>query len=200
MSRLLAFLFALLLAPAAQAQNGLNTTACTLSSVLNCLRVPVSAAPPAITGAVDYLTQTPFGGLRVSLGDGAGNDVGSSFPLFVAERASSAAAAGIAPSATSALSSGVVLKAAAGNLYGITMTTSSTPGYLLIFNAATVPADGAVTPADCIYIASAPATAAVSWRPGPGLYLSTGISAAFSTTGCYSKTASATAFISGDVQ
>ena len=51
--------------------------------------------------------------------------------------ASSASA--IATSATPALAASLVLKAGAGNLYGATVTTGSTPGYLLITNTATVP-------------------------------------------------------------
>lgn len=75
MSRVIAILFALLFTFDAQAQNGLNSTTCTLSAALNCLRAPVWATPPTITSTVDYLTQTPFGGLRVQLQDGAGHDI-----------------------------------------------------------------------------------------------------------------------------
>jgi hypothetical protein len=122
------------------------------------------------------------------------------FANFDVSTASSASTAGIAPSATSAAASNLVLKASAGNVYGATVTTSTTPGYLMIFNATSAPGDGAVTPAKCVYIGWAPATMSISWRPGPGLYLGTGATLVFSTTGCYTKTASATAFLDGDVQ
>lgn len=85
MFRLIAGLFgALLLTTAAQAQNGLNGTPCTLSAVLTCLRAPIWAAPPALTGSVDYLTQTSGGGLRTQPQDGAGHDVSSAWPLAIA--------------------------------------------------------------------------------------------------------------------
>lgn len=112
---------------------------------------------------------------------------------------SAASTSGIAPVVTSAAAGTLVLKASAGNLYGLTVTTSSAAGYVMVFNATSAPVDGAVTPVHCVYIGSAPATVGISWRP-LGSYYSTGISVAFSTTGCFTKTASATAFIAGDVQ
>lgn len=131
---------------------------------------------------------------RLILGAGT-NAIGG---VYQAPNATSAA--GIAPSATSALAGSLVLKASAGNLYGLTVTTSSVAGYVLLFNASSAPADGAVTPTKCIYLGAAPATVAISWRSGPAAYYSTGITVVFSTTGCFTKTASATAFIDGDIQ
>jgi hypothetical protein len=78
---------------------------------------------------------------------------------------------------------------------------SATAGMFLIFNSASVPADGAVTPVECIPIA-ANGTASVSYRSGPHKHLNTGISAALSTAAtCFTKTTGlTTGFISGDVQ
>ena len=131
---------------------------------------------------------------RLILGAGT-NAIGG---VYQAPNATSAA--GIAPSATSALAGSLVLKASAGNLYGLTVTTSTVAGYVMLFNATSAPADGAVTPTKCIYLGAAPSTVAISWRSGPASYYSTGITAVFSTTGCFTKTASATAFLDGDVQ
>lgn len=107
--------------------------------------------------------------------------------------------AGAAPVISAATEGSHILKASPGCLLAAYATTGATAGYLMIFNSATVPADGAVTPQNCIYI---PATTsiALNWAPQPPEWYSTGISAAFSTTGCFTKTLSATAFIHALVQ
>jgi len=83
-----------------------------------------------------------------------------------------------------------------GYLGGITVTTGATAGYLMLFDAAAAPADGAVAPARCIPVA---ATTGVdmNFRAAP-IWFRTGIVAVFSSTGCFTKTASATAFIAVD--
>lgn len=103
------------------------------------------------------------------------------------------------PVASSTAESGHILKASRGCLLAVYATTGATAGYLMVFNSTTVPADGAVSPINCVYI---PATTsiALNWAPQPPEYYSTGISVAFSTTGCFTKTASATAFFHGLVQ
>jgi hypothetical protein len=112
---------------------------------------------------------------------------------------SSAAAVGITPVVSAALEGSHVLKASAGNLYSLYVTTGTTAGYLMTFNATSAPADGAVTPIDC---ASAPAnaTTSITFNGAPPDVYSTGITAVFSTTGCFTKTISATAFFKGRIQ
>lgn len=95
---------------------------------------------------------------------------------------------------SAAVTGGQVIKASAGNLSDFNVTTGATPGYVLIFNSTTVPADGAVTPTRCYVVG---ANSSVGALFDPPLAFSTGISIAFSSTGCFSKTASATAFIAG---
>lgn len=92
-----------------------------------------------------------------------------------------------------------ILKVSPGCLLAVYATTGATAGYLMVFNSITVPADGAVTPIECVYV---PATSSVgiNYAPQPPAWYSIGISAAFSTTGCFTKTISATAFIHGLVQ
>jgi hypothetical protein len=106
------------------------------------------------------------------------------------------AAAGITPVVSAAAESSHVLKASAGNLYSVYVTTGATAGYLMVFNATSAPADGAVTPIECAAV-PASSTTSVSYLPGPMGVFSTGITAVFSTTGCFTKTASATAFFHG---
>lgn len=108
------------------------------------------------------------------------------------------ATAGITPVVSSAAEANRVLKASAGNLYGLTVTTGAAAGFVLVFNATSAPSDGAVTP---IYCFSVPATtsAGISW-PVPAAF-STGITVSFSTgADCFTKTASSTAFFSGAVK
>lgn len=119
-------------------------------------------------------------------------------PSYVILEPSGAAAAGITPVATTAVSSGVVAKASPGNVYRVSITTGGTAGYLMGFNATAIPADGAVTPSMCRVVA-ANATLSVSYADMPS-YWTTGISFAFSSTGCFTKTASVTAFIEYSVK
>lgn len=111
----------------------------------------------------------------------------------------SAASAAITPVVTSAVASNLVVKASAGNLYGFQVTSGASAGYVLLFNATSLPADGAVTPIKC-YAIAANSTIGVDFRPGPPVRFGTGITIGFSTTGCFTLTASTTAFISGDAQ
>lgn len=127
---------------------------------------------------------------------------GSTNPVYTATAPSSSANYAIVPIVSSTVESGHVLKASAGNLYSIYVNSTVT-GLLMVFNSTTVPADGAVTPIECVsttqignnFIAS------INYSPGPASSYSTGISVAYSTgTNCFNKTASATAFFHGTVQ
>jgi len=121
-------------------------------------------------------------------------------PAPVQVSPTSSASLAITPVVTSAVASALVLKASAGNLYSVTLTTGATAGLLMVFNATSAPADGAVTPVYCVDVA-ATSTVAINFIPGPPAQFATGITAVFSSgTNCFSKTASATAFISGMVQ
>jgi len=111
---------------------------------------------------------------------------------------SAASSNAVTPIGTSAAASALVIKASAGNLYSINIVTGATAGYLLVFNATTAPADGAVVPVKCLPVA-ANVGLETNMRSMPE-YFSTGIVAVFSSTGCFTKTASATAFMSGDAK
>lgn len=92
-----------------------------------------------------------------------------------------------------------VFKATAGNLYDLYVTIGATAGFLMVFDAASAPTDGAVTPKDCIQVPASTTQSLFTGGTGPEVY-STGIVAVFSTTGCFTKTASATAFFHARVQ
>lgn len=78
------------------------------------------------------------------------------------------------------------------------VTTGAASGYLMVFNATSAPADGAVTPAACIVV-PANNTAHIDFGETTQAFMA-GLVAVFSTTGCFTKTASATAYFSGRVQ
>jgi hypothetical protein len=108
----------------------------------------------------------------------------------------SAAAAAITPVVSTTLETGHVIKNSAGNLYGLTVQSTTVAGIVQIFNSTTVPAAGAVTP---IKAYNLPAASTLVVGFDPPLRCGTGISVAFSiATTPFTKTDSATAFISGD--
>lgn len=97
--------------------------------------------------------------------------------------------------ASPAVTAGFVLSPNTAYLTGINVTSGANAGYVLVYDAAAVPADGAVTPARCLPLAAN--TGIERTFPTP-LWFRNGITIVFSTTGCYVQTASATAFIAGD--
>jgi hypothetical protein len=105
---------------------------------------------------------------------------------------------GIVPVVSTVAEASHLIKAAPGNLYSLYVTTAATAGYLMTFNADAAPADGAVTPVECV-LAPANSTISISFDGPPDIY-STGIVAVFSATGCFLKTASPTAFFKARAQ
>jgi hypothetical protein len=124
-------------------------------------------------------------------------------PLAVTPSGSPTPSAGITPGVAGSASSSLVLKAAAGNLYSV-YANSTVSGYLMVFNATSAPMNGSTTAGvaannmvQCVGPSTSPF---LSFNPGPPEVYSTGITAAFSSTGCATLTLSATAFIHGSVQ
>lgn len=107
------------------------------------------------------------------------------------------AGSGITPVASAAASGGEVIKATPGNLYGVNVASGASAGFVMLIDAVAVPADGAVAPKKCWHVA---ANATIDHKWVVPIRFNAGIVVVFSTTGCYSKTASATAFISGDAR
>lgn len=95
-----------------------------------------------------------------------------------------------------------VFKVGSGSLYGFSVTVGSAKGFVMIFDAASDPADGAVAPYRC-YPVETDGTFGNGtglWPPGAALPFQTGLVLAFSSTGCFTKTESASAFFSADFQ
>lgn len=101
--------------------------------------------------------------------------------------------AAVTPIASAAAESSHVIKGSAGTLYDWHATIGAVAGYVMIFNAASAPADGAVTPIFCYAVAAFNTVFNTGQVPTT---FSTGITMVFSSTGPFTKTASATAFFS----
>jgi len=97
------------------------------------------------------------------------------------------------PVATPAVAGSLIACTGPCNLYSFHISSGASAGFLLLFNQTTVPADGAVTPSACINVA---ANSTVLVALSVPVRFTTGMVAVFSTTGCFTKTISATAFIS----
>lgn len=124
-------------------------------------------------------------------------------PVYLVDPTTGLPAAGgavpIAPSSTAVAASGLVLKAGPGLFFGGSAVSTAT-GYLLLYDAVALPSNGTVTPKECVPMPTAGVAGTISAGPGTALSMSTGIVLAFSTTGCFTQTASATAFITGQAQ
>jgi hypothetical protein len=97
-----------------------------------------------------------------------------------------------APFSTSAVASSLVVKTGTVSFTHIDVVSGASAGFVMVFNATSAPADGAVTPTLC-YSLAANSTFSQSYTGFEKF--TTGLTIVFSTTGCFSKTASATAFI-----
>lgn len=115
----------------------------------------------------------------------------------------SASTGGVAYVSTTALAANKIIKAGAGNLYsfnvGADSTLSAAAWWIMIYDLTAAPTDGAVTPAKCYPMPSGTTGFSAAFTSAP-LALTTGITIGVSTTGCFTKTASTHAFISGDAK
>lgn len=119
----------------------------------------------------------------------------SAFPTTTAANANTAS-----PATITAAVSNAVICAAACNLYGFQANTGAASGFVLLFNATSAPADGAVTPVKFWQIAANSTLGVDVTSGGVPVRLSTGATLVFSTTGPLTKTASATAYFSGEAK
>jgi hypothetical protein len=107
---------------------------------------------------------------------------------------------GPSPVSASSLVANLVIKGSGGSLYSFQVsadpTLSGAAWWVMIYNATTAPVDGGVTPLKCYAIPSG--VTSLSGAFIIPIVFSTGIVIGVSTTGCFTKTASAHAFISGD--
>ncbi len=144
------------------------------------------ATPPAVSATI-VVNQT-------TVGDTAGNPI--------------SAIANVSGSGTGVGS--LVLKASPGSLISL-YATCTAACWLMVFNStstAGLPTSGAATTGgtalnnlqECIPITAANGLASINYAPGPFEQFSVGITAAISSTNCFTYTTAATAFIHGTVQ
>lgn len=101
----------------------------------------------------------------------------------------------VLPVPTGVATTALVLKNAAGSLFGLSATAGATAGYLMLVDAATTPAAGAVAPKR-VWQLAAGQTLEVGF-PMP-LKMVSGAVLLFSSTGPYTYTASNAAFMAGE--
>ena len=125
----------------------------------------------------------------------SGSPVGATNPLPVARAPSAGSSFGVATVSTPTVAGSLQVKASAGNLYGFQAVTTASNGFVMLFDASTVPADGTVAPRRVYPL---PAGVAVGDSFDPPLAFVNGILLVFSSTGPFTKTLSATAFLAGE--
>jgi hypothetical protein len=151
--------------------------------------------PTLTTGTVGREEVDVNGNTLINIKGGLGAGYGA--PLFTSPEPAPAPNSANFPNVgqnTTAASS-LVLKASAGALYSISISDPTAAGFLMVFNSATVPADGTVTPVECLPV-SINGYAALTYNPY-GEWFTTGISVALSSTGCFTKTTVPTGLIHG---
>ncbi len=126
-------------------------------------------------------------------------------PVWAADQTvaiSNGLGAAIRPVVSTAVEASHVLKSGPGSLYGFQVSFSTcavSPCWVLVFDATSLPGDGAVTPVK-FYEVSQSQTLGVNWAPGPPLKFATGITIGCSTTGPFVLANTAQCTISGEAQ
>jgi hypothetical protein len=108
----------------------------------------------------------------------------------------------IAPITSTSAEDSHVFVSGSCTLYSISVVIGATSGWVMLFNATSKPANGAVTPARVWPVASDGTSGYLheGFGADSALSLSTGCTLVFSTTGPLTLTASATAVFSAQVQ
>lgn len=159
--------------------------------------IGAATAPPLmhVVGG-SYVTTLP----ALNNGQSQSLELADQGALRVTPTASLSSNSGLAGVETATALGSLLVKSGSGNLYELDVT-STVAGFLMVFNAITPPADGTVTPIRCIAATGAGSLFYATLPLGaiPEFY-STGVTAVYSSTGCFTKTISATAFIHGNVK
>jgi len=174
-----------------------------MTNSVGALRIGISSGASTVTGntlGADGLATTLVGidtrgfqhYFNGTTWDRARGDVNGAYSVVTP---GSSAANALSRQATTVASSTLVVKASAGNLFGYNIVSGAVAGYVMFFDATTAPADGTVTPKMCFALA---ANASIQADRDIPIRFTTGITMVFSSTGPFTKTASATAFLAGD--
>ncbi|MFA5898356.1 MAG: hypothetical protein WC829_04505 [Hyphomicrobium sp.] len=126
----------------------------------------------------------------VSITNPTGAEYGTGTPLPVLVSSTP-----VTPVSTPIAAGTLTLQTDPCTFYGANITTVATAGYLMLFDAIAAPADGTVTPVK-VWIVAANSTLEVGYTTG--LAMAIGATLVFSSTGPFSKTVSASVFMSGE--
>ena len=174
-----------------------------MTNSVGALRLGISSGASTVTGntlAADALATTLVGVdtrafqhlYNGTTFDRARGESGSAYCITTPGGSATVA---LARQFTTTAASSLVVKASAGNLFGYNIVSGAVAGYVMFFDATTAPADGTVTPKMCFALA---ANASIQADRDIPVRFTTGITMVFSSTGPFTKTASATAFLAGD--
>lgn len=148
-----------------------------------------NTSPSTLADGQQTQDRVDSGGRLLVTGQTAGT---SADPSFFVQEPVTAAPAAVLSSQSIVAEGSRVAKASAGNLYGFECCSGASAGYLMVFDSATVPADGTVAPKLVYAIAANTSFARQVTYP---FRCAAGITLVFSTTGPFTKTISATAFL-----
>ena len=101
------------------------------------------------------------------------------------------------PVITSAAAGSLTVRGGSGRLMGLNVVAGASAGFVMLFDAASVPVDGAVVPLKVFPLA---ANGSMFTQFDPPIAHTLGMQIVFSTTGPFSKTISSTAYISAESQ
>lgn len=150
-----------------------------------------NTSPSTLTDGQQTQDRVDSAGRLLVAGATAGT---SADPSYFVQEPVTATAAAVSSAQTTAAAGSLVVKASAGNLYGFEVCTGAAAGYLMVFDATSAPADGTVTPKLVYAVAANTSFARQVTYP---FRCATGITLVFSSTGPFTKTISATAFLAG---
>jgi hypothetical protein len=100
----------------------------------------------------------------------------------------------VIPAEAAAAAGSLVVKAAPCDLYDVNAVAGASAGFVMLFDAVAAPADGTVTPVRVWPLAANAGLQVGFHKP---LQMKVGCVLVFSTTGPFTKTVSATAFLGG---
>lgn len=146
-------------------------------------------------------TNGAYGIIRDAAGNARGANVNASNQLSVSiDGTNTITLPTLSTTSSAALAANTVINSGAASLYSFNVSADSTLSgaawWIMVYNATSAPADGAVTPQKCYAMANGTTSFSAAF-PNPAVF-GTGITIGVSTTGCFTKTASTHAFISGD--
>lgn len=168
----------------------------------------LASSPPTFAGNALQVGGVGLSGTTctngaVNVGNNQPLAVDSEGRLCINTAGTGASVSGATHAQCSALCANLVVKNAAGSLNTFEVqadsTLSASAWYVMVYDATSAPADGAVTPAKCYAQPSGTTQMGGTLGPG-GTSYTTGITIGVSTTGCFTKTASTHAFIGADYQ